>query len=104
MRNANRYRLLVLQSLSAASLAMLLCCCSRHLPLADLPAPLRVNQPGTCEEILQHVAVPDDQPGDDAIKAYLQNRAAAIVASAEVDLGRACLEKQRADYAGKGGK
>lgn len=83
-------------------MALLLGCCNRHLPLDSLPAPLIVDQPTTCEEILAPVAVPDDQPEDDAIRAYLENRKAAIVASAEVDLGRECIKRQRQDYAGKG--
>jgi hypothetical protein len=80
---------------------MLLACCG-HLQLADLPAPLAVEQPTICEEVLAHVDVPDDHPDDDAIKAYLEIREIAIVAAARVDLGRACIVKQRTDYAGKG--
>jgi hypothetical protein len=45
--------------------------------------------------------VPEAKPEDDAIKAFLENRAAAIVASAEIELGRECLVRQRQDYAGK---
>jgi hypothetical protein len=82
---------------------MLLASCAQHLSLAELPAPLQVAQPTVCEEILEPVAVPEDRPEDDAIKAYLANRAAAIVASAEVELGRACITQQRTDYAGTGG-
>jgi len=80
---------------------MLLASCS-HLNLAELPAPLAVDQPTTCGEILAHVDVPDDKPDDDAIAAYLANRLVAIIASARVDLGRECIVKQRTDYAGKG--
>ena len=82
---------------------MLLACCSAHLPLDSLPAPLSVDQPTVCEEILAPVPVPDDRPEDPAIPAYLENRKAAIVASAEVELGRECIKKQRTDYAGRGG-
>ncbi len=42
-------------------------------------------------------------PNDDAIRAYLAMEAVAIIASAEIELVRACLMKQREDYAGKGG-
>jgi len=80
---------------------MLLASCG-HLNLADLPAPLAVDQPTTCEEILAHVDVPDDKPDDDAIAAYLANRLVAIVAADRVDLGRECVAKQRTDYAAKG--
>jgi hypothetical protein len=80
---------------------MLLACCS-HRNLADLPAPLQVDLPTTCEDILAPVPVPVDSPDDDQLDAYFKNRAAAIVASATVDLGRNCLRDQRQDYAGKG--
>lgn len=81
---------------------MLLASCE-HLRLAELPAPLRVEQPTTCEEVLAHVDVPGDHPDDDAIKAYLEIRQVAIVAAVRVDIGRECIVKQRTDYAGRGG-
>lgn len=93
MKTASLRRL----GLCAAS-AMLLASCNR-LQLENLPAPLEVGLPTTCEDILAPVPVPEARPEDDAIKAFLENRAAAIVASAEVDLGRECLVKQRNDYA-----
>jgi hypothetical protein len=80
---------------------MLLASCG-HLNLADLPAPLKVDQPTVCEEVLAPVAVPDDKPEDDAIMAYLEHRELLIEASARIDLGRECIAKQRTDYAGKG--
>jgi hypothetical protein len=48
------------------------------------------------------VTVPHDRPEDDAIAAYLENRKAAVVASAQVELGRQCIQRQRQAYAGKG--
>jgi hypothetical protein len=80
---------------------MLLASCG-HFNLAELPAPLQVEQPTICEEVLAHVEVPDDKPEDDAITAYLENRELLIVASSRIDLGRECIAKQRTDYAGKG--
>ena len=82
---------------------MLLASCG-HLKLADLPAPLRVELPTTCEDILAKIDVPTFGPDDDAIEAYLTMEAVAIAATSEVDIGRECLVKQRGDYAGKGGK
>lgn len=70
--------------------------------LNDLPAPLKVDQPQICEDVLAPIAVPDDSPEDDAIGAYLSNRLALINAADEVDAGRACLRDQRTGYAGKG--
>jgi hypothetical protein len=82
---------------------MLLASCGRHVSLADLPAPLQVDQPSTCEEVLAPVPVPTFGPEADAIEAYLAMEATAITASAEVDLGRECIARQRQGYAGKGG-
>lgn len=70
--------------------------------LADLPAPLKVDQPQACEDVLAPIEVPEDRSEDDAIGAYLANRLALINAADEVDAGRACLRDQRAGYAGKG--
>lgn len=80
---------------------MLLASCGR-INLAELPAPLQVEQPVTCEAILEPVAVPEDHPGDDAIAAYLENRLALIIAADRIDAGRDCIRDQRLGYAGKG--
>lgn len=81
---------------------MLLASCGRHVSLADLPAPLKVEQPTVCEDVLAPIAVPEFGPEADAIEAYLAMEATAITASATVDLGRECIKRQRHDYAGKG--
>lgn len=86
-----------------ASLAMLLACCSR-INLADLPAPLKVDQPTICEDVLTAPAIPPARPEDDAIGAFLENRAVAIVAVATIKAGRECIRDERQDYAGKGSR
>jgi hypothetical protein len=80
---------------------MLLASCN-HVSLAELPAPLQVDQPTVCEEVLAHVEVPIHTADDDAISAYLEMTEVAINASERVDLGRECIRDQRLDYAGKG--
>ncbi len=101
MRNGRLQRL-PLNLVTFASLAMLLASCAGRLNLEDLPAPLKVALPTTCEGILQPVDVPAFGPDDDAIAAYLAMEATALGAAGEVDLARECLVKQRLDYAGKG--
>lgn len=80
---------------------MLLASCG-HLSLADLPAPLKVDQPTVCEEVLAPIDVPEDHPDDDAIAAYLENRLDLIIAADRIDAGRDCIRDQRLGYAGKG--
>lgn len=80
---------------------MLLGACRAHNP-AELPAPLRVDQPEICEEILEPVDRPAFGPDDDAVEAYLQRDAATIVANERIKAGRACIRDQRQKYAGKG--
>lgn len=102
MRDANRFPLLA-RSLALASSAMLLASCG-HLKLADLPAPLKVELPTTCEDILTAIELPAFGRDDDAIPAFLAMEAVAIGQAGIIELAHACLVKQREDYAGKGGR
>lgn len=85
-----------------ASSALLLTSCGGRINLADLPAPLEVDQPTVCEDVLIAPTIPPARPEDDAIGAFLENRAVAIVAVATIKAGRECIRDQRQDYAGKG--
>ena len=78
---------------------MLLACCSHN---ADFAAPLKVDQPTICEDVLTPPAIPAARPDDDAIAAFLENRAGLIVAVATIVAGRDCVRDQRQLYAGKG--
>lgn len=88
--------------MAVAASALLLSCCGRRL--ADLPAPLRVDQPKICEEILREVARPTFGAEADAIGAFLQRDAATIEANERIKAGRACVRDQRQDYAGQAGE
>jgi hypothetical protein len=77
---------------------MLLACCSHN---ADFAAPLAVDQPTVCEDVLTPPQIPAVGPDDDAIGAFLQNRAVAIVAVATIVAGRDCIRDQRQLYSGK---
>lgn len=78
---------------------MLLACCSHN---AEFAAPLKVDQPAICEGVLTPPEIPPARPEDDAIAAFLENRATAIVAVATIVAGRECIRDQRELYAGKG--
>lgn len=80
---------------------LLTCCGPRHL--ADLPPPIQVDLPSTCEELLQRIPLPKFARKDDAIAAYLAMEAVAIAQDGMIELTLECLQQQRLDYAGKGG-
>src|SRR3569623_1199324 len=81
--------------------AMLLASCgpNLHQRLADLAAPLRVDVPTTCEELLEQIPLPLFGPDDDARPAYVAMEAVAIEQSGVIELARECLRRQRLDYA-----
>lgn len=69
----------------------------------SLPAPLRVELPEICEQILEPVDLAEFGPESDAVGAFLQRDAEAIVANERIKGGRACIRDQRQEYAGHGG-
>src|SRR4051794_2212887 len=85
-----------------AASALLLASCSSWRPGEDLPAPLAVDLPVICEELLDPPPLPPNRgPDGDAIAAYLENRETAVVAVATIVAGRDCIRDQRQLYAGK---
>lgn len=76
--------------------------CGPASRLHELAAPLRVDLPTTCEEILARLDLPKFGADHDAVEAFLTMEAVAMYAAAEIDLARECLVRQRLDYAGKG--
>lgn len=85
---------------AAAGSALLLGNC---VHTADtLPAPLRVDLPEICEQILEPVDLRAFGAEEDAIAAFLEAEAAAIVANERIKAGRACVREQRQQYAGRG--
>jgi hypothetical protein len=81
---------------------MLLASCAPRL--AELVAPLRVDLPTTCEDLLERIPLPVFGPDDDAIQGFLQLEAIVIEQHGVIALARECLGRQRLDYAGKGDK
>ncbi|MFT4117451.1 hypothetical protein [Bradyrhizobium sp.] len=81
---------------------MLLASCGPRL--ADLAPPLRVDIPVTCEDLLEQIPLPAFGPDDDAVQAFLWVEAIAIEQNGVIALARACLRRQRSDYAAKGDK
>lgn len=64
-----------------------------------LPAPLQVEIPDTCEQLLAQVPIPGG-PKDDARVVARQRRAALITANAEIGAGRNCMADVRQKYSG----
>ena len=91
----------LLQALALASSALALSSCVRRLD--SVPAPLAVDLPDICEQILKPVPLPDIRPDDDARVAFMRDDAALLEANDRIVTGGNCLRDQRRGYGGKGG-